>query len=267
MIAPTWRHLRLGPYLRGERDKRQYQRLFRFPMYITGLKRLYLLKQLPQVNAEECNVWEADRKKLSGIVVFNNAMSKNEETFFHEIIAHHQLVHDALRHITKRQYLPAKIDYRHIALHVRMGDFDAAQSENDLRAGIKNTRIPLAWYSGMLAGLRSRLKRDLPAVVYSDGDDQSLAPLLNGTAVARAPKQSAVTDLLSIAQATVLISSGSGFSQWGSYLGQVPRICFPGQRFCRVLASRPGFEFEPECETSDQIDAMTIDYLHTRVEV
>ena len=42
-ISPFWGKIRIGPYLRKERDKRQYQRLFNPHGTITGLRRLFLL--------------------------------------------------------------------------------------------------------------------------------------------------------------------------------------------------------------------------------
>ena len=45
-------------------------------------------------------------------------------------------------------------------------------------------------------------------------------------------------------RARLLIASGSTFSMWGSYLGQVPSIWHPGKLLQRVLLDQPDKEFE-----------------------
>jgi hypothetical protein len=117
----------------------------------------------------------------------------------------------------------------------------------------------------MLQDLRSKLGRDLPAIVYSDCSDMELAELLALPNVIRTKIAGAVTDLLAIAQASVLISSGSGFSRWGSYLGQVPRVCHPGQRAFRVIDATIDLDLEPEC--AKEIPWDFIEFLKKRLHV
>ena len=52
-IAPFWRKLRIGTYLRGERDKREYQRLFTNGKNISGINRLLLLLISNKVSTED----------------------------------------------------------------------------------------------------------------------------------------------------------------------------------------------------------------------
>jgi hypothetical protein len=72
--------------------------------------------------------------------------------------------------------------------------------------------------------------------------------------------------MLSISQGSVLISSGSGFSMWGSFLGDIPRICFPGQRFVRVLGEPQGFDSEPEVESVEELQAVFINAVLARID-
>lgn len=266
MIAPNWRHIRLGPWLRGERDNRQYHRLFAFRHYITGLKKLWLVNAVHQWSAESEDLEKLLSGKKNGVVVFRNLVSMNDETHFHEIVGNGAALHAALLAMTKPRFHPLPIKNPHVALHVRMGDFGQPHSTEDLRTGAKNSRLPVAWYQSMLQGLRMQLG-EVPAIVYSDGDDESLADLLKMPNVSRAPRQPSITDMLSIAQATVLISSGSGFSQWGSFLGDVPRICFPGQRFVRVLENVDSIDREPEAELAAELPPAFITLLAERFRI
>ena len=259
MLAPNWLHIqhRIGPIRRRERDNRQYHRLFRFPGYVTGLRRMYVLATAKRISAIDTDLDQVLQQHRSGLVVFKNLIDLNEETHFPEIAGHGLEIRRELLAITKPKYLPNHDGEAHIALHVRMGDFRVPPSLDVLRQGAKNSRIPLEWYCNILGGLRQRLG-PVSAKLYSDGSDESLAPLLQMSDVVRPPKQPSVTDLLSIAQARLLISSGSGFSIWGAFLADAPRICFPGQRFARVLRSPTGLDLEPECEHPEDLTAAFI---------
>jgi hypothetical protein len=67
-------------------------------------------------------------------------------------------------------------------------------------------------------------------IVYSDGTAEQLAKLLALPNVTRAAKQESVTDLLCMTKSAALVASGSGFSLWSSFLGQVPTIYYPGRK-------------------------------------
>src|SRR4029077_13347288 len=65
----------------------------------------------------------------------------------------------------------------YIALHIRLGDF-AAATRAELEAGDRaNLRLPLDWYITVLRRL-SMLYPDMPAIVFSDGMEADLAPVL-----------------------------------------------------------------------------------------
>jgi hypothetical protein len=269
MIAPTWLHLqhRIGPLLRREHDNRQYHRLFHFPDYVRGLRRWQLLATRSRIPAETTDLRSLLASPQRQLVVFSNRMRLNEETHFAEIVGHGTKIRTALTTITKPEYRPAPNKVPHIAVHVRMGDFGAPVSIDALRSGSKNCRIPVEWYVDIINTLRRQLG-NMPVRVYSDGTDEALAPLLRLPATQRSPKQASITDLLAIAQASLVVSSGSGFSMWGSYLGDAPRVCFRGQRFTRVLPDpqgSPAVDLEPECESGAELEAAFLRCISARL--
>lgn len=266
MLAPSWLHLRgrIGPLLRRERDNRQYHRLFWFPDYVTGVRRLYLLSRLKRIEAEVPNFESSLRSGDKRLVVFSNLMDMNEETYYPQIVGQGLKLRRALIAMTKPIYLPKPPKGPHIALHVRMGDFTSVASIDILRSGAKNSRIPLSWYCDMLDGLRREVGQ-VPAILYSDGSDEALTELLARTDVVRPPKQASVTDMLAISQASVVISSGSGFSAWGTYLANCPRVCFPGQRFARVLGEPGSIDLEPAVERASELEQLFLASVRQRL--
>lgn len=254
MLAPSWLQPRVGPFLRGERDKRQYHLLFEFGDYVRGLRKLRVLAGATRVVAETADLEAVLRIPQRQLVIFSNRMQLNEESHFGEIVGQADTVRLALTRMTKPAYRPPTDSMTHVAVHVRMGDFNAPPSIDALRQGSKNSRIPIDWYVDVVNTLRARA--GVGAVrVYSDGSDEALAPLLQLPDTTRSPKQASITDLLAMAKSRVVVSSGSGFSMWGAYLGNSPRICFRGQRFARVLPSPEGtdVDLEPECEAGQEL--------------
>ncbi len=180
-------------------------------------------------------------------MTFENLATKNEVNYLHEIIGHSGLVRNALLDMTMPYALPKPISQSYVAIHVRGGDFLTVDHPEKYLSGTHNLRLPTNWYADILLDLRRQLGENIPAIVYSDCTDQEIEILLKLPRVARAKKMVAVADMLSMSQAPVLISSGSNFSRWASYLGQVPRICYPGQRSYRMIESQSEIELEPEC--------------------
>jgi hypothetical protein len=219
MLAPTWFKFRIGPYRRREPDKRRYDRLFTNAGYVHGPRRLALLAtarrfqegtDLPTSGARPAIV------RFSGLGEFlKPAIGRSAE------------VAAELRRITRPEFLPPDRGEPFVAMHVRAGDF-AATDEAKLRAGVFNMRLPLGWYVDAAAQLRDVL----PSVsirIFSNGSRAELAPILAVPGTELMTGGSAITDLLDISAAACLVASGSGFSSWAAFLGQVPSIWFPGQ--------------------------------------
>ncbi len=231
MIAPIWLRPRIGPYLRRERDKRAYHLLFRPEGGIRGLRRLGLL--VLSRRQPEGEGYAASAR--GGIVVFSGMRD-----YFVPLRGRSEVIR---RELVRLSRVKPWVEVRpFFAVHVRRGDFSQPIS-TELSEGRRNTRIPIEWYLEALRAIRRLEQRR--AIVFSDGTDRELRPLLREPEVARAPVQNAVADILSMSSAGALIASGSTFSMWGSFLGQIPTLWFPGQRWQCVVAPFDG-SLEPE---------------------
>jgi hypothetical protein len=148
-----------------------------------------------------------------------------------------------------------------VAVHVRRGDFHEPTGRPT--PGVSNQRIEIGWY---VRAVRAVLK-ELGAtrvMVFSDGTNEELAPLLALDEVKRAERNNALIDILRISHATALVASGSTFSAWGAFLGSVPTIHHPGQHLylTRPLGTAADIDWDAELPLSD----VFLEYLKRRME-
>lgn len=172
--------------------------------------------------------------------------------FFRPLAGFSDYLHAELRSITRPHYLD-RVDSLGdfpIAINIRHGaDFpDAVITAGLLKAG---TKTPIAWFVRSLEVIREAVNAKVPATIVSDARIEVLRPLLDMPEVRLLRPTSPITDLLALAKAKVLLTSGaSSFSAWGAWLGQMPAISHPGQPLMETWRYRPekgqiSVEFDP----------------------
>jgi hypothetical protein len=238
-VAPTWPQLKVGPLLRGEFDSRSYFSLFKTqPDDLTGLRRLWVLLTCKRVSEE---TWA---QAGPGHVVEVSGLGG----LFEGLLEHPAFLRDELLAMLAQNRMPQLAQSygsaRAIAVHVRYGDFSAVD-ERVSKSGGANRRQPIEWYVAAVGAVRQHLGENTPVNVFSDARTEELAPLLALPGVRRAQGNSAMEDILLISGHRMLVASGSTFSMWASFLGQVPTIWFPGQMKFRLLCE-DGREIEYE---------------------
>jgi hypothetical protein len=192
------------------------------------------------------------------MLVFEND-DRDNTRHFRTLYGRHEEVRRELLRIARPEHIPARNAKKpFIGIHVRMGDFTRVSNASALST-TSNVQLPVEWYREILLALRKKAGSDLDARVFSDGDAESLRPLLDLPRVSLVTPRSALYDILALSQAAALISSGSGFSMWAAYLGQAPRICFPGQRREYVVVGDANLE--PECGTADEVPLTFFEHL------
>lgn len=252
MIWPTWasfkpKNWRVNPY-----DHRTYADLFTpNGRYVTGWRKPWCLARyrwIPEKHAL------AEGAPPGSIIEFRGMEDK-----FAPFREDHELVHGELLKIARPQHLAALAEPAPppIAIHVRRGDFVQQASVEDMLQ-TDNSVLPLEWYIAALQAVRSAAGRELPAAVFSDGTGEELAPLLALPAVRRMDYGSGLGDMLGLSRSKLLIASGSTFSMWGSYLGQVPTIWHPQKLLQHVLLEHPEREIEwaPGDPLPDWVEAL-----------
>ena len=167
------------------------------------------------------------------------------EGMFEPFRAQHELVYGELLRMARPEHLRAleNSDPAPIGIHVRRGDF-VQQGSYEQMISQHNSLLPMEWYVAALRAVRSAAGGQPRAYVFSDGTDEELAPLLDLPAVERADYGSGLGDMLGLSRSRLIIASGSTFSMWGSFLGQVPAIWHPGKLLQHLLLEHPEREIE-----------------------
>ena len=238
MVWPTWRSFKPKNWHVNPYDHRTYFDLFNpTHTYLAGWRKPFCLARHRWVS--EAQAME-NGAPLGSVVEF-----RGMEGMFAPFLRDHELVHRELLRIANPQHLAALSDPNQapIAIHVRRGDFVNHSSYEDT-ISTPNSILPIEWYLEALQAVRSAAGNETPAYVFSDGTDAELEPLLGLPLVARADYGSGLGDMLGLSRSRLLIASGSTFSMWGSFLGQVPTIWHPGKMLQPLLVENPEREIE-----------------------
>lgn len=225
MVWPTWGQLKVGPFIRREKDKRMYFDLFQSTeSYIKKWKKLFLLLRCEKISREhylENKVSFIGSKNTKDTIIVCSGMEK----LFSNIIEDHELIKNELEKIrsTKNQYGTTE----YIGVHIRFGDFHKVPLEK-LKDNISNARLPIEWYTEKIDQVRKIYGSNMPVQVFSDANDNELKDLLSLPGVVRAHHGNSVNDLLALSRSRILIASNSSFSMWASYLGRMPVIWYKG---------------------------------------
>ena len=216
LIPPRWFKLRLGPWVRRERDRRNYWLLFRRPGILTRLLRL---------NIEIFNLVSlvAPFKCVRGVTVIRPRGMGN---YFAELTHAPGRYRAYLAASARPRCLSARPGIPYIIFHVRLGDF-ARQGDTVKALSANNTSTAVHWYVSQVEHLVENLP-SLPIYVASDGNDQELLQLLAYPNVTRTSARNALDEMFWLANAAGIVGSRSTFTAWGAFLGEVPLLVFAG---------------------------------------
>lgn len=117
-----------------------------------------------------------------------------------------------------------------VAMHVRLGDFDAARDVQAYR-GRFNVALPLDWFIQAGLQLQQALGERVQFLVFSDGTPEQLRPLTRHLRTVPTPVRhpADVSDLLAMAEADLLLCSVSSYSAWAAFLSQGHYVWFAPQ--------------------------------------
>lgn len=113
-----------------------------------------------------------------------------------------------------------------IAVHVRRGDFSPPDVARPGNGPVWNRSLPLSWYVSVCRSLKTQLSVPHRFLLFSDAPIHKLSRLVAQIDPITTAHQSfnVCSDLLTMADADLLITSCSSFSTWAAALSDAPYI-------------------------------------------
>jgi hypothetical protein len=216
LVPPRWFKIRIGPWIRRERDHRNYWLLFRRPSIVTRLLRMYV-----DVFSLVSRVLPLKFPRTGVRIIRPTGMGN----YFADLAHPPNRYRTYLSAAARPGCLSAKPQTPYFVFHVRLGDF--ARQDTVTALSSNNTSTPIRWYAAQVRHLTENLP-EFPIYVASDGDDQELLELLAHPNVTRTSANNALDEIFWLAHATGIVGSRSTFTAWGAFLGDVPLLVFPG---------------------------------------
>ena len=243
-LYPTWPQLKVGPFLRGERDNRAYSDLFnktnQYASFREKVSSLLFWTKIPENESKILKDHEASKWKKY-VIVFEGMTD-----YFKSIKKRHKLVKKNLLKITKNKHKKRNRDElsKSICVHVRLGDFKEPDSKSDLLSGTDIYKLPMTWYKEKIENIRDEMGKCVKVNVFSGSDNRELRPILEVENTERKFYGSSIADLLALSNAGVLVTSSSTFSMWASYFGRMPAIWYPTQLPHEIYYKNPHCEVQ-----------------------
>ena len=242
MIWPTWPSIKVGPWIRHEKDKRFYGDLFiSNSNYVTGIKKEELL-----LSSKKYLITNENANDELPILPDNGVYEYSAFSMrFKDIIPYREILKNEIISITRernKRFLEHDFSSE-INVHVRLGDFAKPNAEQEKRERF-NTQLPINWYVKAINDIKSVLGNSVRFNIFSDGSDEELKPILEIPQCSRMFWGSAIADILALSQSKVIIASGSSFSLWARFLGNRSCLTFSNQLFEKVCEGENKFEYD-----------------------
>jgi len=228
LYVSSWADIKIGPYLRGERSKRQYWGYFE-DSSVPSLLRRFMFSHLYDIHHEPdlegCQL--AELRKISQLYLYDTVPSWRD--YFKGLRGHEVFVSSAFnsmlrpryRHQLNRQNWPV------IAVHIRRSDFRELAPGETLGENC-NVRTPIAYYLDVIFSLRRMAGRTLPVTVFTDGRIEDVEEILALPEVVMAAPNPDIVDLVLLSKSKCLVTSvGSTFSYCAAYLSEGHVITHP----------------------------------------
>ena len=217
LISPTWRNIKLGPWLRGEADKRTYGDVFKHRPLVKWLQDLKIKATRPrEISEHEYYDFIGIGNPASPVSKPTLVVFEGMAGYFSDIAGHEDLIRSTLRQECR---IPVDQVPAHIAVHVRLSDFvTAAAGANQTYS--RNTRVDLEWYESEIQRVKERY-RDLPVRVYTDDREcPGVRKLASDEGASVVTPTNALVDMLKMSEATHIVLSASTFSLWAAFLSK-----------------------------------------------
>ena len=227
VIIIGYNRFRLGPWLRREKKKRNYNGYFTFEKSWFG--EVADRQKIKRLRKKSEQVIEPDLVKMPEGQLQNKIFVFQETGDFHDYFGklknYREQVIETLYSVIQ-PWVINQLEEKQtpvIGVHIRLGDFRKLAAGETYRSG--HVRPPLSLFIDLINRIRTINGNDLPVGVFSDGYRGELAEILLLKNTVLSEHNSDLADLLLLSKSAVIIPThGSTFSAWACFLSSAPII-------------------------------------------
>ena len=226
LFVSRWAEVKLGPFLRGEKSKRQYWGYFsgeNNPGIIQKILFYCLYKKVHEPSTKKV-LSPGSVKKL----YFYDTVPDWID-YFDGLRGHEDLIRDSFFSMLTAKYREILANEKTpvVAVHVRRSDFRELKP-GEVHRDSCNVRTPIQYYLRTIELLRSESGQALPVTIFTDGHKEDVLELLALPNVTLADPNPDIVDLLLISRAKcIVVSANSTFSYWAAFLSEALVITNP----------------------------------------
>jgi hypothetical protein len=228
VVVTGYHRVKVGPYLRREKTKRNYNGFFTFQKNIlsAGLDAWKIKRYKERIF--EPRVTHIDGKDSPDKLYIFSAIPHWDD-YFDGLKEHRPLVIELLwKLISKKIY--KKIEKQSapcIGIHIRMGDFRKLKENEDFsKTGI--VRTPESYFIDIINFIRDIHGTELPVSVFTDGYRHEFHQLFKLNNITLIEGNNDLVDLLLLSKSRIIVTSAtSTFSYWAGFLSDACIIMHP----------------------------------------
>jgi hypothetical protein len=231
VIVTGYNQFKIGPYLRKEKIKRNYQGYFKFQKnYFKEQADKWRLRKNKnfQISSEPClQEVKADNATPRQIYVFSEI--PHWDDYFVQLKNYRETVISIFNDLVSEN-IKEKIALQKspcIGVHIRMGDFRKLKAgENFSMVGA--VRTPEDYFINLIISIRKIHGSQLPVSVFTDGYQHEFEKLFLLDHIKLIEGNPDLVDMILLSKSKIIIASaGSTFSYWAGFLANAPLILHP----------------------------------------
>lgn len=229
VIVTNYHQLKMGPWLRREKNKRKYNGFFTFEKtWISaqldnwGIKKYRKgQKKEPELRMVEDKETLVESYLFSAIPHYAHRFDGLKEN--RQLVI--QLLWNLITPAIKKKLRELSAPF--IGVHIRMGDFRHLSNGEEF-GKVGTVRTPEEYFIEMINEIRKLQGTELPVSVFTDGDKKELNTLFQLPGVRIVRGNNDLVDLLLLSKSRIIITSaGSTFSYWAAFISDAVVITHP----------------------------------------
>jgi len=225
-----YHQLKIGPYLRKEKSKRNYLGFFKFEKDLIGafIDELKVRKWLRQseVIFEPKLLELKEEQKFNKVFLFEKIPDYKD--YFSHLRPHRPLVLNLLMNLITEKQLKkvAALKAPEIGVHIRMGDFRKLAPGEIFKGG--HVRTPESYFLKIIKGVNEISGKSMSVSIFTDGYKEEFEELLIPKNINIVEGNTDIEDMILLSKSSlIIISTSSTFSYWSGFLSDAPIIMHP----------------------------------------